>query len=90
MHLGNVKNSDTVACGCAKGDNFTLLSMAEALCEAEWVEQGIKGKRIRCFGVDGHFLDCDVDDGNARASIAVALEHDDDTMVADMLQSACL
>jgi hypothetical protein len=89
MHLGHSRSHDRSACGCHKGDHYILLDMAEALCEAKWDDQGILAKCISCFGLNGDFADVGVDVGSARSRIALAFECDDDTVLADLLASAC-
>jgi hypothetical protein len=63
--------------------------MAEALCEAKWEDQGDFAKCICCFGLNGDFANVEYDVGIARARMVLALECDDDTVLADLLSSAC-
>ena len=63
--------------------------MAEALCEAKWEDQGIFAKCISCFGLNGDVANVEKDVGIARARMVLALECDDDTVLADLLSSAC-
>jgi hypothetical protein len=69
--------------------HYILLDMADALCEAKCVDQGISAKCISCFGHNGVFPEEGVDVVSARALIALAFECDDDTVLADLLSSAC-
>jgi hypothetical protein len=80
---------DRSACGSPKDDHYILLGMAEALCEAKCVDQGICAKCMRCFGPNGDVAEDGVDVGSARARIALAFECDDDTVLAELLSSTC-
>ena len=54
------------------------------------MDQGISAKCINCFGHnDVFFPKEEVDSVSARALIALAFEFNDDTVLADLLSSAC-
>ena len=70
-----------------EGDHSILLDMAEALCEAKWMDQGIRAKCISCFGPNGDFAKDGLEVSSALWS-APAFERDDDTVLAYLLSSA--
>jgi hypothetical protein len=72
-----------------KDDHYILLDMAEALCEAKCVDQGICAKYMSCFGPNGDVAEDGANVGSARVRIGLAFECDDDTALADVLSSAC-
>ena len=49
-----------------KGHHYILLDMAEALCEAKCVDQGIRAKCISFFGLIGDLAEDGVDVGRIR------------------------
>jgi hypothetical protein len=88
MRLGARVSTIRVLAG-ARRVHYILLDMADALCEAKCVDQGISAKCISALVTMMFFSEDGVDVVSARALIALAFECDDDTVLADLLSSAC-